>query len=477
MRTIKLVQLFAIITAAAFVGCGDDPDENGDGGDVAADGEDDIDTYVDPWAGPPETGDWRVLYGYRGRQPSNQDQNELWLMDSNGNSKLALTDLSGLKNLDPPLSCNYGCVVSPDLKWIAVVTGPPTATGFEIRLGKFNANYEVVLLKGAALTDIIDFKFSGDRIFYSKQKVCEGAVCEYDFFVVELSDNVNAAIPIFSFPPAADKAGSTFRGHFRASSDGKKLVVLNPTIRSVGVFMWKDGSGLIELDFICKFGTKDDCSGTGSEYTDTDPAAISPDGRWIVFFTFSDRWQRARLYDTENPGDIQLSIMASVPTGSYIEKACDPGVLEDWQWQRVVGTPQFTPDSDSIVFLTNTGCTDDGSQPVKPRTNLRRIKVDALRTGATIASDDVLNLTNHPFGDLTANKRTTAFFISPDGGSVVFTASPIETQSGQPIGDGTARQRNDREVFRMALDGSNVQQLTNDLAWSAESPTLIPGTD
>src|SRR5690606_33633953 len=119
------------------------------------------------------------------------------------------------------------------------------------------------------------------------------------------------------------------KGHFKVSDDGTNLVMLQTTIRSVAVYLWRDGTGLVQLDFICKYGTQGDCSGTGSEYTDLDPVAISPDNRWIVFFTFSDRWQRARVYDTDNPDHIKLSIIASVPSGVYIEHACDDGVLAD----------------------------------------------------------------------------------------------------------------------------------------------------
>ncbi|MFT7582697.1 MAG: hypothetical protein ACI9MR_004380, partial [Myxococcota bacterium] len=47
--------------------------------------------------------------------------------------------------------------------------------------------------------------------------------------------------------------------------------------------------------------------------------------------------------------------------------------------------------------------------------------------------------------------------------------------SGQPISDGQARQRNDREVYRLKLDGTNMIQLTNDLSFSAESPFVVEG--
>lgn len=463
--------------ALAIAACGDDggngtPDGDGADGETSTDRDGEI-IDGDPWVAPAETGAWRVLYGNRGRLPDNSQENDLWIMDSDGSDQLALTELGGLKDLDPPLSCNYGCFASPNLKWIAVVTGPPTATGFELQLGQFDANLKVALLKGGVIKDVVDFQFVADRMFYSKIKSCTGASCEYEFTVVELSENVNVPIPFETFPKGEDLVDSTFKGHFRVAPDGRSMVLLNTTIRSVGVFLWKQGTGLVELDYICKYGEKGNCSGTGSEYTDTDPVAIDATGRYVVFFTFAERWQRARVYDTQNPGTVQSAIIASVPQGAYIENACQAGVLADWQWQRVIGDAHFTPDGQEVVFLAENACPIDGRQPDKPVSNIYRIKLATLMSGKTLEANDVFNVTKHPMGDVTANRRPTAFQLTPDGATIVFTGSPTYDQSGNLIPDGGARQRNDREVYRIRLDGTNAVQMTNDIAFIAESPFVI----
>jgi len=168
----KRFGVVAVAAVFALGACGDETRKDGDDATDpdSEDGAGDGDTNVDPWAAPSETGAWRVLYNNRGRLPDNASLNDLWLMDSDGSDQLAITDLGGLKDLEPPLSCNYGCFVSPNLKWIAVVDGPPSATGFAIRLGTFDPSMKVALLKGGELNDIVDFQFIADRMFYSKIK-------------------------------------------------------------------------------------------------------------------------------------------------------------------------------------------------------------------------------------------------------------------------------------------------------------------
>lgn len=477
----RLAAIAAIALATASAACGDSgAKQEEDSLNVLEDGAvvDDTGDIVQPadlWDAPAETNGFEILFGYRPRIPTTPPTaNDLWMMDADGGHQVALTEFSGLKDLDPPLSCDLGCFVSPDLKWIAVAIGQSQTTGgFELMLGKFNEQLQVSIFKGVTLKDVIDFKFAGNRMFFSTPGECTGPSCTYQFQVVELGSNVNVQTPFLSFPPSNAVADSTYKGHFKVSRDGKNLVMLQTTIRSVAVYLWRDGTGLVQLDFICKYGTQGDCTGTGSEYSDLDPVAISPDNRWIVFFTFSDRWQRARVYDTQNPDSISLATFASVPSGVYIERACEPGTLADWQWQRVRANPSFTPDGQELIFLGENACPVNGELPEKPATNIYRVKLATLQSGKTLVESDVFNVTKNPTGNVTANKRVTAFDLSPDGATIVFTATPMLTQGGATIGDGDARQRNDREVYRVRLDGENLEQLTNTITAAAESPQIV----
>lgn len=150
----------------------------------------------------------------------------------------------------------------------------------------------------------------------------------------------------------------------------------------------------------------------------------------------------------------------------------------------MLGDPKFTPDGSDIVFLTGTACQirdpercPNGNapcQPKKPRRNLRRIRLETLRQGQDLAPSDVLNLTENPFGDVVEHQQVTEFDISPDGATAVFTATPRLGQNGGPLADEDSRHRNDREVYRIRLDGQGMQQLTNELTWEAQSPRIVP---
>ncbi len=435
------------------------------------------------WDAPEQSGDYRILFGYRGRiQGDNTDENELWLMDPDIQSKEQISEFKNQDDSKADLSCNYGCLVSRNLRWALVALGPPDIEGNrDFALGKLNPDLEIQLIKDAIFEDIVDIKFAGDILYFSRLAACIGPSCQYEIYRTELPFQTTQ---IMIYPVESDLEDSTYKGHFHPSPKGERLVLLNTTIRSVQVHVWYEALGMKQLDFICKFGTQNNCSGTGSEYSDIDPVAISHDARWVVFFTFSDRWQRARVYDTSDPGVVRLVVLGDVPTGSYIEHACDPGVLADWQWQRVIGSAHFSPNNEEVYFMTQTDCPascpsdsacpqGDICLPKKPRTNLRRIKFSTLTQDSTLTAADVYNVTENPFCDVTKNRMLTGFDISPDGSTFVLTATPHLTQSLQPIGDGDARQRNDREVYRMSIIGSGVEQLSNDLAFLAESPMAV----
>ncbi len=463
----------AVSDAVSETGSGDGA---GDGGATTED-QGGGDAGGGTWAVATEGDAWRVVFDYRGRVIGSETygQNELWLMDAHGADKQKVTDLAGLPYMDPPLSCNYGCFISEDMTWLAIAEGPADQDGFDFRIGKFtNGTGEFKLIKGLSLQDNVDFKFAGDRLYLSQRSTCVGPSCQYTVSYIDL--NTNERHEILTFPLADDLEQSTYKGHFKVSPDGRELILLNTTIRSVGVFLWKDGTGLVKLDFLCKFGTEGNCEGTGSEYDDKDPVAISHDGTRAVFFTFSDRWQRARVYDLTNPGDVEMAVLASVPSGSYIEHACDYGVLEGWQWPRVVGDPVFTPDDQELVFLTVNDCpAPNGVKPKKPKTDLIRVKLATLETGKTLEERDVFNVTRNPGGDVARNIVIGGFRLSPDGATAVFAGTPIYNQSGEPLQDSESRHRNDREILRVRLDGQNLEQLTNSLSWEAQSPRLVPG--
>ena len=479
----------ALLLGLAAPGCGEDSEENpsdgttadgttdgANGGDGSSDASEDTGPDLSQWMVTSESDDYRIAYVYAQRSG---DENELWLMDPDGAGQQQLTELADLENQDPPVSCEWGCTLSDDVKWMAIAVGPPEAQGRDFRIGQFDRNLEFRLIKDLVLEDKVDFKFAGDRLYYSELKSEVGClVCQYDVSFIDLT--TQQTTKILTFPPDTDLEQSTYRGHFKVAKDGSALVLLNTTIRSVGVYLWKDGVGLSQLDFLCEAGTQGNCMGNGSQYRDIDPVAISNDGTKVVFFTFSDRFQRARLYDATDPSKApSLAVLGSVPVGEWIENVCDEKartVVPEWQWQRVVGNPVFTPDDSEVVFLAEDACPDPntGNPPGKAQRNFIRIKTDTIASGKTIDEADIWNVTQHPMGDVTDNVFITGYRLSYDGNTIIYTGTPRLTQNGTVMDDGAARQRNDREVYRIRLDGENREQLTNNPAREAGNPLVVP---
>jgi hypothetical protein len=155
--------------------------------------------------------DFRVLWGYQGRIPGvNDNEHDLFIVNPDRTNPLepgeygpqALTtfalqgatdcqlilaeDEEGNPTEYGPCSCNFGCVVDRSLKWIAVSVKKPAADGFTFQLGRFDAQLHVAMVKGIFMKEIIDFKFAGNYLYYSRQHYCDGAHCQYQISRVQL---------------------------------------------------------------------------------------------------------------------------------------------------------------------------------------------------------------------------------------------------------------------------------------------------
>jgi len=163
-------------------------------------------------------------------------------------------------------------------------------------------------------------------------------------------------------------------------------------------------------------------------------AALSPDGRWVVFT--SERRGNPDLYalEIERSGEPRLLI--------------DSAAMED--------QVAFSPDGASIAFVsTASGNADIYVLPFMPERSQDL-------TAAT-------NITNHPGGDFRPD-------FSPDGGRIAFTTDRDTPVSGHPIFAFTRQREGD--VYVMDRDGANLQRLTatpdwdGSPEWSADGRTL-----
>jgi Tol biopolymer transport system component len=163
-------------------------------------------------------------------------------------------------------------------------------------------------------------------------------------------------------------------------------------------------------------------------------AALSPDGRWVVFT--SERRGNPDLYALEIEGGGEPRLLIDSPA------------MED--------QAAFSPDGGSIAFVsTASGNADIYVLPFKP-------EMSQDLTAAT-------NATNHPGGDFRPD-------FSPDGARIAFSTDRDTPVYGHPIFSFTRQREGD--VYVMDRDGGNLQRLTatpdwdGSPEWSADGRTL-----
>ena len=414
--------------------------------------------------------DFLILFGYRNRLPGTNEYDVQMIRPIQKYEPLQLTDFS-LK--DEGKTCEFGCLVDESMDWIAVNGSPPDQDGFDFQMGKFDDCLNVKLVKFDSLVDKAHFTFAKDYIYYSQKTNCNGPACQYEIWRLNLvTFEQDLLVPFF--PPAEDpdwvNGDTIYKGRFTVSPDGESLVLLSPTIRSQRVYLWN--KTLHEVDYLCDNFQNETCIGAGSQYSDNDPLAISPDSQSVVLFTITDRALRVRRYSTVNPDDKGSSPLLAVPPnagGDYRSLACV--YREPWQWTDVIGQPVYTPDGNNVLFVGHAAC--DPSQD-KAETDI--IKMDPSWIGdlSPVEEHELINLTNNAKGDVTANTQITSIALSPDGRRVVYTATPQLSTSWNPIQDSDDRHFSDHEVYMMSVCGGAKTQLTSNVKYEASSPVALP---
>lgn len=418
-----------------------------------------------------EPEDYKIVFGYQGRIAGvNNNKFDLWVVnpDAENLQGINLTEYS-LSKLG--LNCDYGCIVDDKLNWIAVAPEQADTNGtFSVKIGKINENYEVFLHKGGTISGIVALQFAGDKFFYSTIKQCNGAgksSCQYQIQYIDLSNDANEQHVVGIFPPDNDvdyqNGGSNYQGHFTVSPDGKSVIVLSTTIKSVRVYIARDGL-ISELDYICQNNVGGQCSGTGSWYSDRDPIAISHDSKYVVFLTKADKSFLIRLYNTQDFQDKRWSTLIKLPSGSTSTIADNAAVCANKQPWQFISTPEyskpvFDKNDENVIIPGVSDCNPDA----RPDSNLYKINVNKIGDGTLLTKDDIVPLIQKPNDNSVQNIIVQNFTFSPEYKWIVLSATPMFQQNGELIPEGSSRSKNDREVFVLdPKNPSDYKQITND---------------
>ncbi len=430
--------------------------------------------------------DFIVSFVYKGIVPNeNTDKSDLYIVDSNGENPmadgvkapLALTTFAidpgacqlilekkpdGTPLTTAPCSCNLGCTVDDTLTWIVVTVEKPSANGFAFQIGKFNADLQVQMVKGAMFKNIVDLAFTGGYLYFSQVKYCQETGCQYLVYRYDL-ENIPEPQSQFLIPPADDPdlldGQTTTDGHFVASADGQTLAFLSPTIRSSRLYVWRKGQ-LKELDYLCPGGMQGDhCTGSGSNFSDLDPMALSHDGKKLAWFKKGPDGLELRFYDTD-VGTLRKLTLMDTTGKDYGVESCAQIDGNDWKF-NAVAQPEFTGNDDGLLFIASSNC----DAQTRPYTDVVRLPVSTIETGY-LQQHTLKNLTNNPRKDGIENTIILTYDLSPDGGNIIYAASPMTDNQGKALSTSSANANKARELWIANLTGSQKRQITYNSKYS-----------
>ncbi|GEM_PF-3526679 len=459
------------------------------GGDVAP-----IDTYK-----PPVDEEFWVLYGRRLRQgltaKPGEGENDIVLTNRKNPKALTNSSTYGL-GVNPwnaeeaaieltkhsfkkagNLTCNFGCIISPDMKHVAIAKSNPGAKGYTYVLGTMNDNLEIFVGKFGQIKDVADLHFANGYLFYSTARNCfDTGKCQYKIMRRalgggEAEKQLTVMAPDSDPDVQSNPKHTTYTGRFSVSDDGSTLTFLTTTIRSVKVYAWRGGN-VHKLDYICEHPLDNEtCVGTGSQYHDNDEVAISPDGSEAILFTIVDRHLRVRRYKVKGEQAPTFSNIVTVPAGQpYLKSVCLN--LKDWQHAEVRARPRYSSDGKEIFFLGHSDCSGSSE---KKWTDIMSLKID--RIGGKLKQSDFTNYTNNPRLNTPENLWIRDFTLSPDRHYFVFNAAPRYSSSGDPISPTDKRQIKDTEIYTMAAKpGEKAVMITNKARYATDSPVAVVPT-
>lgn len=366
-----------------------------------------------------------------------------------------------LQAVDPALGCDGGCLASADLRRLAVVTGTG-AQGATVQPFSLDADLAPTAV-GEPLASVRSFQFQGTTLWVSTvRQNCPSdqglsRPC-FDVRRVPL-DPPGAPETMLTFPPPEVLYKSQFTGHFVVSADGQTVALLNPTAGSQQLWVWRPGTGPAPVgEPVCDSTRIDDlsgkevCSEGGGTFSDTDPLALSADGRHAVWAVLWQNRELRLVHDDLVAGTRDHLVLASAPS-NFRKNAC---YNRTWQFLEVVPPIRLSADGATAFLVGQAQC---GAAPRKAWTNLVSLPLASIAGGRAAAREDFRWATAFPeeFSPRCVTIQPSSLDLSPSGTFAAFVATPRFQSDGTPIPDdpdAATAHTGDAEVWMARLDGS-----------------------
>lgn len=356
-------------------------------------------------------------------------------------------------------SCEFGCLVSPDLRFIAVFSKSP-ANPFSSTLDLFHVENTGNLAKTEfSADDVVFARFGASALFYSKAAPCRGLGLTNCFEVYRFSLETWQEAMITVLPPISEEMNLFSKGDFVVGEDGDSLLFPLQAGSGIAFVVW-DGKNISSIGPLCK----DNCSFALSQSGFETPIMLSSDKRTIVFSgVYNDK--ELRLYKTaKDTSDFSYRLFLKVPY-NYAQNACEN--RESWQFTEIWGPIRSSKDNKDVFFIGAHWCREN---QIKSWTNIYKIPLKAIEGGTVVHEIELINITKNPQGDTASATSITTYDLSPEGRYIGFIGTPIIGSDGNllPSTQG-GRHHNDREIFIISADGLQAPlQITNDVAWMAQ---------
>lgn len=388
---------------------------------------------------------------------------------------------------DPALDCHLGCRVDATGRWLAVFVAPPSsaAGGSLVRLFRLSAGPTVTASGLPDVTDVRALAFGRDALYWSRPRTaCEaerGPSKGCHAFYRRPLPTPGPEEFLFSFPTASALATALpHSGRFVMGQDGQTVLLMAPTVNTQGIWLWREpGEPLQVVGPVCgtlQGGADGSCVGSGVAYSDTDPVALSPDGRHLAFgLVLEDRRLALGHLDLQAGGPFRTVSLLTMPEGSYTaNNAACYNRFGGWEPTAIQPPLRFSPDGTEVIFVGKAAC---GVNRDKAWTNVLALPLSRIDAGGNLSRDDLRWITDFPAEDSARCVTITpdALDLSPTGAFVTFVGTPRYDSQGVEILANQLAHRNDAEVWATRTDGTTEpSQLTAEQAWMATSVAAIP---